>query len=217
MMRVAHPAPAPATTERLGRSCILNCGKVGTKFAVKVGPDLTSNSRDKPKNNSQWISSSLSSVTLAFKKVFDLKKSIVIVMASSQGPTLAHRSVASIRSAPIQGQVGPSTPNTPPRAIASAYGSPSTIRSEEDPVVIELGSRVIRAGFAGDSLPKATIQCGQEQRRRVGDFRAWETPGRTPGHAWAIENEIWRYDLRSTDLGLVHDKLDRLLRETFTR
>jgi hypothetical protein len=84
-------------------------------------------------------------------------------------------------------------------------------------VVIELGSRFVRAGFAGDSLPKAVVQCGQEQRRRVGDFRAWESPERSPGHAWSAENEIWRYDLRTTDLGLVHDKLDRLLRDIFTR
>lgn len=83
--------------------------------------------------------------------------------------------------------------------------------------MIELGSRFVRAGFAGDAVPKAVVQCGEEQRRRVGDFRAWETSARSSGHAWAAENEIWQYDLRSADLGLVHDKLDRLLRDIFTR
>jgi hypothetical protein len=140
-------------------------------------------------------------------------------MSSGQGPALAHRSVASIRSAPSQGQTGPATPNTPPRTIASAYGSPSTVRADDDIIVIELGSRFIRAGFAGDSTPKAILQCGPEQQRRVGDFRAWQQPSeqRKPGQAWATENEIWRHDLRTIDLGLVHDKLDRLLRDAFTK
>lgn len=135
---------------------------------------------------------------------------------SGTGPTLAHRSVASIRSAPTQ---GPSAPHTPTRTTTSthAFGSPSAIRADDDVVVIELGSRFIRAGFAGDSIPKATLQCGLEEQRRVGDFRAWQTFERRPGHAWSAEHEIWRYDLRHVDLGLVRDKLDRMLREAFTK
>ena len=101
--------------------------------------------------------------------------------------------------------------------MAASYGSPSTIRADDDIIVIELGSRLIRAGFAGDSLPKATLQCGLEEQRRVGDFRAWQNAPRGSRHAWAGEHEIWQYDLRKVDLGLVRDKLDRLLREAFTK
>lgn len=141
-------------------------------------------------------------------------------MSSGTGPALAHRSVASIRSGPTpsQGQQGASTPHTPPpRAISASYGSPSAIRADDDIIIVELGSRFIRAGFAGDSLPKATLQCGLEQQRRAGDFRSWQNAPQQPGHAWAAEHEIWRSDSRDSDLGLVHDKLDRLLREAFTR
>jgi hypothetical protein len=140
-------------------------------------------------------------------------------MSAGAGPTLAHRSVASIRSAPAQGQSSPSTtPHTPPRPISTSYGSPSTIRADDDIIVIELGSRFVKVGFAGDSLPKATLQCGLEQQRRVGDFRAWEwLRKKTPGQAWEKDFEIWRYDLREVDLGLVHDKLDRLLRDAFSK
>lgn len=138
-------------------------------------------------------------------------------MSAGAGPTLAHRSVASIRSAPAQGSSSPSTPHTPPRPISTNYGSPSTVRADDDIIVIELGSRFVKVGFAGDSLPKATLQCGLEQQRRVGDFRAWGNEKKTPGQAWNEEFEIWRYDLREVDLGLVHDKLDRLLREAFTK
>ena len=137
-------------------------------------------------------------------------------MSTTTGPTLAHRSVASIRSG-SSGQPTTPTPHTPPRSITAPYGSPSTLRADEDTIVIDLGSRLVRAGFAGDSLPKATLQCGPDEQRRVGDFRQWLTPEERAGTGWAAEHEIWRHDLRDLDLGLVQDKLDRTLREAFTR
>lgn len=143
-------------------------------------------------------------------------------MASGAGPTLPHRDVANIRG-PLQGGQAPGTsaPHTPPRNTAPSYGSPSTIRADDDFLVVEIGSRFIRAGFAGDSLPKASLPFGPEQQRRVGDFRVWQTSSSGPpsaaGHTWTDEHEIWQYDLRKGDLGLVHDKLDRLLREAFTK
>lgn len=138
-------------------------------------------------------------------------------MASGAGPALAHRSVASIRTAPQL--ASPSSPHTPQRPIASNYGSPSAIRADDDIVIIQLGSRLVRAGFAGDSVPKAVLSSGPDDQRRVGDYRAWQGAGETAcaGNAWAAEHEIWRYDLRELDLGLFQDKLDRLLREAFTK
>lgn len=37
------------------------------------------------------------------------------------------------------------------------------------------------------------------------------------GVDWGSDYELWSYDLRSVDLGLVEDKLDRLLREAFSK
>ncbi|KAK9436673.1 Actin-like protein [Metarhizium brunneum] len=138
-------------------------------------------------------------------------------MSSGASTTLAHRSVATIRSGTSQAPASTSTPHTPPRTVASSFGSPSTIRAEDDFVLLEIGSRYIRAGFAGDSLPKACLSCGPGQQRRVGDFRAWQEPASGPSRKWAADHEIWRYDVRDVDLGLFRDKLDRLLREAFTR
>lgn len=140
-------------------------------------------------------------------------------MSQHTGPTLAHRSVASIRQVPSSGQAVPSSPHTPPRTISSTYGSPSTIRAEEDVVVVQPGSRFLRAGFAGESLPKATLQCGPNEQRRAGDFRHWldqDADDKRDG-GWATEREIWRHDLKDVDVGLVQDKLDRTLREAFTK
>ncbi|KJZ78796.1 hypothetical protein HIM_01569 [Hirsutella minnesotensis 3608] len=141
-------------------------------------------------------------------------------MSSGAGQAPAHRSVASIKSGQPQGQHGSAAPNTParsPRAISTSYSSASAIRAEDDFVIIEIGSRYLRAGFAGDSLPKATLSFGPEQQRRAGDFRAWQKPGAPARDSWAEEHEIWRHDLREADLGLIGDRLDRLLRDAFTR
>ncbi|KAL2759517.1 hypothetical protein ACRALDRAFT_1091501 [Sodiomyces alcalophilus JCM 7366] len=141
---------------------------------------------------------------------------------SATGP--AHRSLSNIRSgAAALSQTGPSSPRTPARGIASAFGSPSSLRVEEETVVIELGTRFIRAGFAGDHAPKAVVCSGPEDQRRAGDFRSWvaqagdrDYPKGQPSRAeWAREYEIWASDLRDSDVSLVQDKIDRALREAF--
>lgn len=84
---------------------------------------------------------------------------------------------------------------------------------------MQLGSRFIRAGFAGEAAPKATLECGPNEQRRAGDYRQWTEDVRSQEqtHSWAAEREIWRQDLRDVDLGLVQDKLERTLREAFTK
>lgn len=138
-------------------------------------------------------------------------------MASDAGPTtLAHRSVASIRGGP-QG-TGPSTPHTPTRSsVVPNYGSPSTIRADDEFIVVEIGSRHIRVGFAGDTSPKATLQCSPEDQRRAGDFRGWQQPKPATGLHWSKEHEFWRYDLRQIELGLFQDRLERVLHDAFSR
>jgi hypothetical protein len=150
-------------------------------------------------------------------------------MASASGPSLPHRTVSSIRTGTTHspsghGQSGPTSPRTPSRTVNSAFGSPSALRSEDEIIVVEFGARAIRAGFAGDPTPKAVLPLGPEHTRRVGDHRAWRIghqdariPRTNQGSDWAQDYELWRYDLREVDLGLVEDKLDRALREVFTK
>lgn len=90
-------------------------------------------------------------------------------------------------------------------------------------MVIELGSRHIRAGFAGDPTPKADIYFGPEDQRRAGDYRKWSFDyenhwrERVKGKDYGQAHELWRPDLRDTDLGLVSDKVERAIREAFTK
>ncbi|KAH6673054.1 hypothetical protein B0J14DRAFT_592287 [Halenospora varia] len=142
-------------------------------------------------------------------------------MSNPSGP--AHRNVASIRSPEPTKQGTPASPHTPLRGISSAFGSPSALRAEEDCVIIELGSRYFRAGFAGDAVPKAVVDFGPEDQRRAGDYRQWKTGyekewrKRIQGKEWGEAYELWRPDLRELDLGLVGDKIDRALREAFAK
>lgn len=142
-------------------------------------------------------------------------------MSNSSGP--AHRSVSNIRPQPTVNQVSPASPLTPLRAISSTYGSPSALRAEEDCVIIELGSRYLRAGFAGDAIPTAVIDFGPEEQRRAGDFRKWELGyyqdwrTRIRGKEWGEGYELWKMDLRDVDLGLVGDKIERAVRDAYTK
>ncbi|KFZ08361.1 hypothetical protein V502_09397 [Pseudogymnoascus sp. VKM F-4520 (FW-2644)] len=140
--------------------------------------------------------------------------------------TPAHRSVANIRPvSEIRPPAAPSaSPRTPVRPVSiSNFSSPSALRAEEDCIILEFGSRYLRAGLAGDALPKAVIGFGPDTQRRAGDYRQWQVGyeadwrQRTSGKAWGEEHELWKPDLRHVDLGLVGDRIERAMREAITK
>lgn len=146
-------------------------------------------------------------------------------MAAPGGASLPHRAVSSIRggAAPSGDPSSSANPRTPIRSIPSMpsqFNSPSSLRAEDEVLVIELGARRLRAGFAGDAVPKALVSFGPSQTRRVGDLRAWEAgfvDDWARGTKWAEEHELWRNDVRGLDLGLVGDRMERGLREAFNK
>ncbi|GJC82434.1 hypothetical protein ColLi_05272 [Colletotrichum liriopes] len=144
-------------------------------------------------------------------------------MSSTTAPSLPHRSIANIRTETGPSLGGPASPHTPSRTISSTFGSPSSLRAEDDNIVIELGSRFIKLGFAGEPAPKAVLSLDPEQLRRVGDFRTWDPEHkddwrrRPTGKTWGVDHELWRYDVRTVDLGLVEDKIDRAIREALNK
>ncbi|CAI4211547.1 unnamed protein product [Parascedosporium putredinis] len=83
-----------------------------------------------------------------------------------------HRSVANIRGGQGPGGSGsgitPSSPHTPARAAPSAFGSPSTLRAEEDLLVIEIGSRFGVGGGCRGRLDEA-----REGSRWGEDYELW--------------------------------------------
>lgn len=135
-------------------------------------------------------------------------------MSSGQGPALAHRSVSNIRSTTPGHSPGPSTP---PRVISASFGSPAAVRADDDFVLIEIGTRFLSVGFAGDAQPKARLSRNRHSGRRVGDFRQWLGSEESVDESWQVERDIWQYDVRNTDLGVVKDRLEGMLRDAFTK
>ncbi|KAF2841897.1 actin-like ATPase domain-containing protein [Patellaria atrata CBS 101060] len=134
---------------------------------------------------------------------------------------------ARIRPGISQSSAHPPSPHTPilQRSLSSLTGSPSgSFRSEDDLIVVlDIGHRFMRAGFAGESAPRCTLNFGPEEQRRVGDYRQWQLEyvkhrrKRKRGQGWGEEYELWRMDLRDVDLGLVEDKIERALREAYSK
>ena len=105
----------------------------------------------------------------------------------------------------------PESPRTPLlRSSSNLFGSPGgSFRTEEEYVVLELGSRFLRGGFPGESAPRCTIPFGPDEQRRVGDYRQWDPNysqkrrKRKRGMDWGQEHELYRMDLTNIDLGPV--------------
>ncbi len=134
------------------------------------------------------------------------------------------KAATSIRPGLSHLQPNPPSPQTPQRAISSAFSSPSlSYRAEEESLVFEFGARHFSAGFAGEHSPRCRLTFGPEDSRRVGDYRRW-LPGfeerkirKRTGYEWGEDYELWRLDMREVDLGLVEDKIERAVREAYTK
>ncbi|KAI1002119.1 hypothetical protein K3495_g6081 [Podosphaera aphanis] len=141
-----------------------------------------------------------------------------MIMTSTPGP--AHRTLSNIRSP--EPAVAPQTPLRN-RTTGISFGSPSALRVEEECVILELGTRYLRAGLAGSAVPQAIVNFSPEQHRRAGDLRRWSigydssVRSKIDIKEWGEANELWRLDLRDLDLGLISDKIERAVRDAFTK
>ncbi|EGO57141.1 hypothetical protein NEUTE1DRAFT_84862 [Neurospora tetrasperma FGSC 2508] len=139
--------------------------------------------------------------------------------------SLPHRSVANIRAAPTSSSRSDrdhSGTSTPARPIPT-FNTPSSLRAEEELIVVDFGTRKIQVGFAGDSAPRGIVWFGPEQQRRIGDFRDWQTDyqqdwrSKAAGGNWGRDYELWRPDVRGLELGQVGDKVEKAVREAYTK
>ncbi|KAJ5174592.1 uncharacterized protein N7482_000469 [Penicillium canariense] len=126
----------------------------------------------------------------------------------------------------------PSSPHTPQQQLrsgntsfASTTSPGSSLRNEDDAIIIEIGARWLRAGFEGSGTPVCVMGFGPEESRRVGDYRGWiqsaagigPLPKPVDAEDWVRDYELWQPDLRKVDLGLMEDKIERVLRETYNQ
>ncbi|KAL2042560.1 hypothetical protein N7G274_005054 [Stereocaulon virgatum] len=136
------------------------------------------------------------------------------------------RHTSSVRPGLSHLQPDPSSPHTPQQQqrVSSALSSPSvSYRAEEEAVIFEFGTRHLSAGFTGESYPRCRLGFGPEESRRIGDHRSWlpgydERPRKKQRvECWGENHELWRMDLRGSDVGVVEDKIERAVREAFTK
>ena len=146
-------------------------------------------------------------------------------MAASKSASYFDRKPApNVRPALSHIQPEPQSPKTPQREISSTFTSPSgSYRSEGQSLIFEFGARCFKAGLAGEGAPRCRLGFGPEESRRVGDYRRW-LPGyheqisrKRTGYEWGEDHELWRMDLRKVDLGLVEDKIERAVREAYSK
>ncbi|KAF8477345.1 actin-domain-containing protein [Kalaharituber pfeilii] len=126
----------------------------------------------------------------------------------------------------------PTAPLTQRAYAYSSTGSP--LNQSEDPVVIEVGTRYLRAGFANEPAPRCEIPFNEDMWRRVGDKVVEAKRGGTmlahkvssvSAEADKLKKkstrksrgELWQYDLRRLDTGLVEDLVERVLREAYNK
>ena len=127
-----------------------------------------------------------------------------------------------------QSRLAPGTPGLPRtpllgRSISAQFGSPGSFRAaeQEDIIVYEISERHVAAGFAGESRPRCAVRFTPETGRREGDYRQYDPRYNRRNVGVVKEKEgrededyvLYRTDLRSLDLGLVSDKLDRAVRQ----
>ncbi|KAI9764445.1 MAG: hypothetical protein M1840_008468 [Geoglossum simile] len=145
-------------------------------------------------------------------------------MAATPQP---HRNTSSLRAASLQAHplAAPGSPHTPKRAISttSAFSSPAGTRDHDESMVFEFGSRFFRAGFSNETAPRCVLGYGPDEQRRVGDYRKWTEcyesnwGKRKRGRDWGEAHELWRMDLRGVDLGLIGDKIERVVRDAYQK
>jgi actin-related protein len=120
----------------------------------------------------------------------------------------------------------PESPRTPTlgRSVSSLFGSPGgSFRTDDDYVVVEVGSRFVRAGFPGESTPRCTLPYDPDSQRRVGDYRQFDPAHahtrRKPQqrHEWGADFELYRMDLGRVDLGLVGDRFESTMRDVYNK
>ncbi|KIW02679.1 uncharacterized protein PV09_06116 [Verruconis gallopava] len=137
---------------------------------------------------------------------------------SSTTPSLSHNKIRARPSASGL-QSSADSPRTPlSRSVSGLYGSPgSSFRiDDENLLIFEFGSRNLRAGFAGESAPRCRISYSPELWRRSGDYRHWDVD--FENRSGREGYELWgSLDVRHLDLGVVEDRVEKLIREAEAR
>lgn len=88
------------------------------------------------------------------------------------------------------------------------------LHHSEDLLIFEIGSRLLRAGFANEGTPRCELEWTKEVfwSREGCIWSARDKDGEGNG-----KGELWRGDLRSVEMGVVEDVVERGVRMAYNK
>lgn len=115
----------------------------------------------------------------------------------------------------------PLSPGITP-ARQAQLSSSSYSHHTEDPLIFEIGSRLLRAGFAGESAPRCVLEWSNEVFwcREGIVWTGGASSSSSSGSGRDDQDgrgELWRGDLRSVELGVVEDVVERGVRMAYNK
>jgi hypothetical protein len=107
----------------------------------------------------------------------------------------------------------------------SRYPPASSLHAPEDLLVLEIGSRLLRAGFANEASPRCQLPWTDSVRRRAGGRVVSALVGRRQGGSaiWELDFAMRRRRRETVDqllrrkLGLIQDLVERGLRLAYNK
>ena len=122
----------------------------------------------------------------------------------------------------------------PPSLRTPSFGAPASphqrytpggsLHGNEELLILEIGSRLLRAGFANEPSPRCQLAWNDSLWRRVGDKVSSETVGKRQGGRclWDLEFAVHAAGVDSDErvrsqMGLVEDLVERGLRLAYNK
>jgi hypothetical protein len=117
------------------------------------------------------------------------------------------------------------TPSFGVPASPHRYAAGSSLHAHEDPLILEIGSRILRAGFTNEGAPRCQMAWSDTMWRRAGDRIPTVTVGKRQNgrSVWDLGFALHGEEGEDLDtrlqrqLGLIKDLVERGLRVAYNR
>jgi hypothetical protein len=112
-----------------------------------------------------------------------------------------------------------------PASTAHRYAAGSSLHAHEDPLILEIGSRILRAGFTNEATPRCQMAWSDTMWRRAGDRIPTGTVGRRQDarSVWDLGFALHGEEGEDVDtrlrrqMGLIEDLVERGLRVAYNK
>lgn len=103
---------------------------------------------------------------------------------------------------------------TPTGTTAAGASGGLYLHHSEDPLIFEIGSRLLRAGFANEGAPRCVLEWTNEVFWTREGYIWGGVRDKTDGEG---RGELWKVDLRNVEIGVVEDVVERGVRMAYNK